>query len=147
MPKPKRCCPRFGWLAGQPVAFRDALLEAGDVRVMSPGSSIYGLGDPPGGLYGLVEGLVDVLIAPGAWTPMLVHVATPGWWVGEAALITQTRRRADLTARTEICVMHIPPSRIERIAADDPLTWRRLAEITVQHLDTALSLAAGSGKP
>ena len=75
----------IGWLAGQPVAFRDALLEAGDVRVMSPGSSIYGLGDPPGGLYGLVEGLVDVLIAPGAWTPMLVHVATPGWWVGEAA--------------------------------------------------------------
>ena len=132
---------RVGWLAAQSPDFRERVLEACDFRRIPAGTAIYALGDAPGGLYGLAAGLVDVLIAPGPFTPMLAHIAMPGWWVGEAALVTQTRRRAELTARTEVDLMHIPDSRIEGIAADDPSTWRRLAELTVHHLDMALSLA------
>ena len=133
---------RVGWLAAQSPDFRERVLEACDFRRIPAGTAIYALGDAPGGLYGLAAGLVDVLIAPGPFTPMLAHIAMPGWWVGEAALVTQTRRRAELTARTEVDLMHIPDSRIEGIAADDPSTWRRLGRADRRRLfEMALSLA------
>ena len=74
---------RRGWLSRQPKDFRDRFLAAAEFQTAAAGASIYALGDPPGGLYGLAAGYIDVLIAPGPLPPMLAHVAGPGWWIGD----------------------------------------------------------------
>ncbi len=131
-----------GWLSRQPAAFQDQLLAEARLVGAPAGGTIYSLGDPPGGVFCVVDGFLDVLIAPGPLPPTLVHIARSGWWVGEAAAITGTVRRAALVARTDTHLIQIPERAVIRLCAEAPETWRRLAEITVSHLDNALFLAA-----
>jgi len=129
---------RIGWLSRQSGEIQQTLFAAATLRICEEGEVIYGLGDDPGGLFGLAAGQIKVLIAPTALPPVLVSVAQPGWWVGEAALITKTPRRAELTAKSRCCLLHIETPVIETLAAKNPGFWRILAEITVSHLDHAL---------
>jgi len=133
---------RRGWLSRQPKDFRDQFLAGAEFQEAAAGESIYALGDPPGGLYGLAAGYIDVLIAPGPLPPMLAHVAGPGWWIGDSALITRTERRVGLLARTKVTVAYVSERAVQQMAADDPAIWRRVAGITVGHLEDVLSFAA-----
>lgn len=58
------------------------------LQQFEPGASIYHLGDPPGGIYGIAAGALAISIAPGEGGPYLAHLANPGDWFGEAAFIT-----------------------------------------------------------
>jgi CRP/FNR family transcriptional regulator, cyclic AMP receptor protein len=133
---------RIGWLSRQSKELQQSLFGASSLRVCEEGESIYSLGDEPGGLFGLAAGQIKVLIAPALLPPTFVSIAQPGWWVGEAALISKTPRRAELTAKTRCSILHIGHAAIEKLAAANPKLWRSLAEITVSHLDHALATVA-----
>jgi CRP/FNR family cyclic AMP-dependent transcriptional regulator len=117
-------------------------MSGAETRLLPPGTVIYALDDPPGGLYGVADGFVDVLIAPGPFAPRLVHVGRAGWWVGEAAAATGTPRRAEVKTRTPACIVYIPGGVVAQLAAEDPRLWGHLAALTVYHLDAALALVA-----
>ncbi|MDW4551501.1 Crp/Fnr family transcriptional regulator [Defluviimonas sp. D31] len=129
-----------GWLSSQPAAFRHAVLEAAQTFNLARGDVIYRLDDPPGGLYAVCEGFLDVLVAIHPDTPQFVHVARKGWWVGDAALITDTPRRAGLTARTEARIAYVPKEAMLRICGDNPDGWRHVAKLTVSMFDHALRI-------
>lgn len=131
-----------GWLSSQPLGFQVRFLEASEIRSLPANSTVYGLDDPPGGVYGIVDGFVDVLAAPGPFSTRLVHVASAGWWVGEAAAVTFTTRRVELRSRTQITVAYIAARKLDRMAECDPTIWRNLASLTVRHLDSAMLYAA-----
>jgi CRP/FNR family cyclic AMP-dependent transcriptional regulator len=133
---------RTGWLSSQPLGFQARFLEASEIRSLPPNSTVYGLDDPPGGVYGIADGFVDVLAAPGPFSARLVHVASAGWWVGEAAAATLTTRRVELRSRTQITVAYIAAWKLDRMAECDPTIWRNLASLTVRHLDSAMLYAA-----
>ena len=80
-----------------------------------------------GGLYGLVDGWLDILIAPGSLQPTLVHVATTGWWFGDSALLTQTPRRGAHIARTGCRLAVLPGDAVERLERQGFDPWRRIA--------------------
>jgi CRP-like cAMP-binding protein len=82
-------------------------------------------------------------MAPEASAPFLVHVAKPGWWVGDTALISETPRRAELMTREKSWLLRLSKQSIDQLAKTDPETWRRLALISIGHLDHALSIIAG----
>lgn len=138
---------RLGWLGGQPQAFCDALLARAEVRTVPGGKTIYGIGDPPGGVYGVATGFVDVVAALGPFLPRLVHIGRPGWWFGEAAMLTGTPRRVEVSARGEARVLFVPAAALSEMAAADPLVWRRLSALTVLHLDNALFFAGCHAAP
>jgi CRP-like cAMP-binding protein len=128
-----------GWLSRQPVSFQTQLLASSVLRTVAAGDLIHALDDPPGGLLGVASGHVDVLIAPGPFAPMLIHVGRPGWWVGVSSAVSGRRRCTELSARTDARILYVPTSALEAMAADDPEIWRRAAGITIRHLDEALS--------
>ncbi|MBZ9938404.1 Crp/Fnr family transcriptional regulator [Mesorhizobium sp. BR1-1-16] len=131
-----------GWLSRQGREFQASLFDVADFRSVPKGAAVYSLGDPPGGLYGIVDGFVDVFIAPGPLPTILVYVAGRGWWVGDAALLTRTPRRVGLAARTDVRVMYVSEASLSKLAESDPKIWRRISEITVAHVDNALALSA-----
>ncbi|MEY8842651.1 Crp/Fnr family transcriptional regulator [Cribrihabitans sp. XS_ASV171] len=131
----------IGWLSRQPGAFRKALLEVAELRRVPAGGTIMVLDDPPGTLDCVVDGFVDVLSAPGPFPARLAYLARAGWWFGDVAAVSRTTRRADLTARTDVWLLHLPERRLNHLMAADGENWRRLAELTVAHFDTALQLA------
>lgn len=132
-----------GWLSRQDAAFQRALLEGAVLRELSPGEAAYDLAADADGFYGLADGFLDVLIGPSAATPTLAHVARPGWWFGEAALINRSPRRGHITARTGCTLLFFPEHLIASLLRHDIEAWRRIAGITVDQLDLALTLAAG----
>jgi CRP/FNR family transcriptional regulator, cyclic AMP receptor protein len=135
----------IGWLSTLPTGVRERFLSVSETRALPAGTVIYALDDPPGGLYGVADGFVDVLIAPGPFAPRLVHVGRAGWWFGEAAAATGTPRRAEVKTRTQVCVVHISAGSVARLAGEEPRLWSHLAALTVYHVDAALALAAALG--
>lgn len=130
-----------GWLSQLPAALQDAVLAAGILKLHHAGEVIFRIGDPPGDLCGLVTGELSVFIAPHPIQPALVHVAQPGWWAGELALITNTARRISLVARRDSWIMHLSPEWVRTMAREDHETWRYIAQIMAINLDHALSQA------
>lgn len=133
-----------GWLHRQPQAFRDAILDQCLAIDLDQGESAMHLGERSGGLYGLVEGWLDVLISPGTLEPTLVHVATTGWWFGDSALLTATPKRGAHIARTPCRIAHLPAEAVERLDRDGLDVWRCIAFITVGAVDHCFAALAAS---
>ncbi len=133
---------RSGWLSTQPKETQEQLLAASEVRNLPAHCTVYSLDDPPGGIYGIAEGFVDVLAAPGPFRMRLVHVASVGWWAGEAAAASLTTRRVELRTRTNVTAAYISGWKLDRVAEQDPAIWRNLAVLTARHLDMAMLYAA-----
>lgn len=126
----------------QPEPFRHAWIEVSEIRAVPRGDRLYSLGDPPGGVYGISEGFADVMTASGYEPPVLGFIARPGWWVGEAAALTGSPRRVEIRARTDLRICFVSLQRLEELETVFPDLWRRLAQLTVLHLDNALMYAA-----
>lgn len=132
-----------GWLSRQPAAFQARLLAGAELHSYAAGETVFSMGDVADDLWCLVSGELSVLIAPETAMPHLFHIAQPGWWLGEGALIRESPRRASMVARTETWTLRVGLARIRAMACDDPEVWRRIAEITAGHLDHALSMVTG----
>lgn len=132
-----------GWLARQPQDLQNRLLVAAELRAFPAGETIFSMGERADDIWCLVAGEVSALIAPESAMPHLFHIAQPGWWVGDAALIIGGSRRATVIARSDSWMLRVGLDRVRAIAAEDPEVWRRIAEITAGHLDHALSMISG----
>ncbi len=129
---------RQGWLSFPPPPFRQKVLERCLFEAFTAGATIYSVGDPPGGMYGLVAGKLAISIAPGERGPYVAHFARPGTWFGEAAAFTEQPRRIGLSATRETEVLHLPLHAIREIVAADPGAWRWFGLASIAHIDTAI---------
>ncbi|MBE9637438.1 Crp/Fnr family transcriptional regulator [Salipiger mangrovisoli] len=136
-----------GWLVRQPADFRTALLDNCLLMTLGAGESAMHLGGEDGGLYGLIDGWLDVLISPGAMEPTLVHVATTGWWFGDSALLTRSPKRGAHVARTPCRIAHLPAEAAARLDRDGLDIWRRIAFISVGVIDHAFAVVAANRCP
>jgi CRP-like cAMP-binding protein len=133
---------RCGWLSRQPAHFQRLWLAEAELRHHPPGKLLYAEGQLLSDLFGLVEGTLSVTFAPKAGSTLLLHVAQPGWWAGDMAAISNGPRRATIATRSDSWVMHVSLAALEAMAAEDPELWRRVAQITVGHLDHAMNIIA-----
>lgn len=141
----RRRVSEVGWLSRQPLEFREALLDRCVLRTYAPGESLFGLDDPPGGVYGVAEGFVDALIASSVGPPFLGFIGfigSSGWWVGEAAAITRTHHRAELRARSATDAFYLSLTKFQELTVADPRAFRSFSELTITHMDNAFMLAS-----
>ena len=129
-----------GWLSRQPAAFQQELLRNAELRTYRNGSTIQVAGDEPAGLYGLASGQLSVMITPDASPHILAQVAQPGWWFGDVALLSDGGRVVTVGARGPVEILVIKRASILRLAEQDAQTWKRIAGITLMHLDQALRI-------
>jgi CRP-like cAMP-binding protein len=126
-----------GWLSRQPEDFRRDLLESTRLTRYLPGQSLYNLDDEASGMYGLVDGTLEVQLANG----QVVTVGSPGYWIGEAAAFKRMPRRASVIAKTKAHVLHLPLAEFDRLASNAGYC-RCLATLTVERLEEALTVIA-----
>lgn len=127
-----------GWLSTQPRPLQDAILERLRLEVFPPRTAVYLMGDPPGGIYGLIRGDLAVTIAAGSSGPHLAHLAMPGAWFGEGPFITGKPRRVGLETVTDAVLAHLPLREMERLASGDAEVMRAIAQIAMLNIDVAL---------
>lgn len=136
-----------GWLPLVPGPLRAEVLRACRLQHVAAGESIFRLGDPPGGIYGLVSGTVSVSIAPEGAAPRLLLLGVPGRWTGEGAFLTRVPRRGDLRAVVDSTLLHLPLDRMDQIAARDPRLTQAVAQILMMSVEVLLQVIHDLQKP
>lgn len=122
---------RRGWLSEQPPEFQDEVCRRAVLKSYRPGEYLYRIGDPAGGIYGLVEGNVVVAAAPWDATSRLVYWGLSGHWIGEGGFITREPRRVEVQARLDTVMMHLPLEEMDRMAFADPGVMRNFIRILI----------------
>jgi CRP-like cAMP-binding protein len=133
---------QIGWLATQPVAFRDWVQRSGRWRGFDKGQSLYQVGDESEAIYGLGSGALEVLIPVSDDEQITIHRAEPGFWVGDSGLLAGTRRVMSVVAATPCRVFCIPAGSVRRLLADKPEFWRCFFELAHRNGTLAVSTLA-----
>ena len=126
-----------GWLSRQPPGFREAVLRRCHLSDFGAGDVLYSAGDPCGGVYGLVDGALQVSVArdrPAA-------IWTRGAWFGEGAALRRGPRLVTVAAVTPATVFVLPLAEFERLISNAD-HCRRFAGLAVDHAEEAIGAAA-----
>ena len=136
-----------GWLPLVPEPFRAEVLRRSVLVHIPAGEPVFHLGDPMGGLYGLVSGTVSVSIAPAGQTPRLILLGVPGHWTGEACFLTRKPRRGELRAAVDTTMLHLPIDALDQMAARDPQVTHHVAVILMMSVEFLLRVIHDLQKP
>lgn len=126
---------RRGWLARQDAPLAQEILSAGFQQRFGPGTEIYRIGDPGGGVYGVVDGVVVLTIAPTGQQPTIVQHASVGAWLGILPYVGGSVRRATLRTLGEAVLFHLPLEAMREMARRDPRLSRAFDEIAAETME------------
>lgn len=131
-----------GWLTLTPSDFRQAVFERLTIRKLDAGEAIYRAGDREGGLWAIIEGGVQFEIPGPQLAPSLSIVAVPGFWFGEAPLISKAARQVNAYAAHASIFATISLADCRAILDEDPARWQWIALLANINRDVAMGLAA-----
>lgn len=127
-----------GWLAHATPEVQQAVVSRSSLQNFAAGEALYAIGDPPGGMFGLVAGTVKIMVAAGDDGPFVSHLMTPGDWNGYGPAIADGPRIVGLTAGRDCQAFVFPLHAIHELAGRDPGLWRALAQLTLHDLQIAV---------
>jgi CRP-like cAMP-binding protein len=130
-----------GWLADTPADFRYSLLDRCLLKRYAAGDSVYRAGDPAGGLYGLISGGIGVELSPDHREPYIATFARPGFWIGEASVLTRASRLVGIRAIRDSQLAHLPLPQWDALVQTAPEAWRWLAHLILRNERLALAIA------
>ncbi len=122
------------WFSGIPEAFQEALLARAVVRDFASGERLFSRGDPPGGIYAVVDGIVRITASTDAGKEALLTLQEPPAWFGEIAVFDGQARTHDGVADGAARVLHVPQAAMDAILSAQPVWWRDLALLVTQKL-------------
>jgi CRP-like cAMP-binding protein len=125
---------RGQWFSHLPVSLQDSLLTAARVRHLSAGQRLFQRGDPPCGLYAVLEGAVRVGAVNEQGKEALLSLVEPPHWFGEICLFDGQPRTHDAFAVGPCTLLHIPQTTLLAMLDQQPEHWRQLALLMSQKL-------------
>jgi CRP/FNR family cyclic AMP-dependent transcriptional regulator len=128
----------IGWLSRQPEAFQEEVFRRSVPVRYAAGDVIYRLGDPVGGIYGVVSGAVLASMAPPRAVPHIIHVLAPGGWTGEGPFLSREPRRLELRAALDTKAVYLPLEAMDHMAARDPQAIRNFVQVMIINLDIVM---------
>jgi CRP/FNR family cyclic AMP-dependent transcriptional regulator len=125
---------RGQWFSHLPVSLQDSLLDAARVRHLSAGQRLFQRGDPPCGLYAVLEGAVRVGAVNEQGKEALLGLVEPPHWFGEICLFDGQPRTHDAFGVGQSTLLHIPQTVLLKMLDAQPGHWRQLALLMSQKL-------------
>ncbi|MDO9433392.1 MAG: Crp/Fnr family transcriptional regulator [Phenylobacterium sp.] len=130
------------WFATLPADRQAVLLERARPSSVPAGSRIYGLGDPPDGLWSVVEGEVRLVSYPAIGVESVAMILGPGAWFGELSVVDGGPRPHDAVAVRPTRLLHVPLGAFEQIAMAHPILYRDLGVLVCARQRAALTFMA-----
>jgi len=130
------------WFGHIPPDRRALLLAEALVRSLAAGARLYDFGDPPNGLWAVIDGEVRLKGYPAPGLEMLAPILRPGTWFGETSTLDGLPRPTDAVAVEPARVLHVSMAAFERAAAIAPILYRDVGVLACQHQRTALGFIA-----
>lgn len=125
------------WFQALPAQLQDELLRLGQLRRVGGGQRLFARGDPPDGLYCVLEGAIRISnVSDEGKEALLTMIETPHWF-GEIALFDGLPRTHDAVAEGPAELLHIEQKALLAVLDDNPAWWRELALLLTQKIRLA----------
>ena len=128
-----------GWLAEEESWLQKSLLNACELRSLPPESFTHHVGDPSGGIYGIVSGGIGVLLPSRNLELMLCHVLRPGTWFGYGPILTGKTRSLTFQAVEPSVSVYVSYATLQKLITDRPAIGLRLAALSERNITFAIS--------
>ncbi len=132
------------WFGALPHAHRALLVEVAQVRSVASGTRLYRIGDPPDGLWAVLDGQVRLVGYPAVGVELVVLIVSPGTWFGELSTLDGGPRPQDAVAFGPTRVLHITMTAFTRIAGQAPELYRDVALLSCAHQRASLAFIANN---
>jgi CRP/FNR family transcriptional regulator, cyclic AMP receptor protein len=115
------------WFRELSPELQEALLERGGACTLAPEQQLFARGDPPCGLYAVLEGSVRIRSLDAQGRESLLTIAEPPSWFGEISLFDRAPRTHDAVANADTALLKIPQAALEALLEGTPAHYRELA--------------------
>jgi CRP/FNR family transcriptional regulator, cyclic AMP receptor protein len=115
------------WFSRLPVQLQDSLLANARLRSLAPGQRLFQRGDPPCGLYAVLEGTVRIGAVSEEGKEALLSLVEAPHWFGEISLFDGQPRTHDAYAVGPCSLLNVPQAALLELLDEHPQYWRQLA--------------------
>ncbi|MEX5630268.1 Crp/Fnr family transcriptional regulator [Pseudomonas marginalis] len=122
------------WFSHLPVPFQHSLLAHARLRQLTAGQYLFKRGDPPCGLYAVLEGTLRVSAVNEHGKEALLSLVGAPYWFGEICLFDGLPRTHDACATGACTLVQVPQQALLKILDQSPRYWRDLALLMSQKL-------------
>lgn len=122
-----------------PADVQAALVQAGRLRQLVRGESLFLKGSAPDALYGVVRGAFRVSVVSEEGRQAVITVLEPGHWFGEVSLLVGQERVYDTSALEDSEVVVVAAEDFHRLVASQPNIHMALTRLVCFRLRQALS--------
>lgn len=125
------------WYAGLPTALQEDLLHHGQSVWLDPGQRLFARGDPPCGLYAVLQGAIRITGLGLQGKEAILTLLEPPHWFGEIALFDEDVRTHDAMAESRSQLWKIPQRAMHQLLQRQPEYWPLLGRLLTQKLRLA----------
>ena len=122
------------WFSQLPASFQHSLLAHARQRQLAAGQYLFKRGDPPCGLYAVLDGALRVSAVNEHGKEALLSLVESPFWLGEICLFDGLPRTHDACAVGPCTLLQVPQQALLSILNESPQYWRDLALLMSQKL-------------
>lgn len=115
------------WFSHLPLVLQDSLLALARERRLAPGQRLFQRGDPPCGLYAVLDGAVRIGTVSEQGKEALLSLIEAPHWFGEICLFDGQPRTHDAYAVGPTLLLQVPQAALLQWLDSHPEYWRQLA--------------------
>lgn len=122
------------WFSHLPELFQHSLLAHARQRQLAAGQTLFKRGDPPCGLYAVLDGALRISAVNEHGKEALLSLVESPFWLGEICLFDGLPRTHDACAVGPCTLLQVPQQALLNILNEHPQYWRDLALLMSQKL-------------
>jgi CRP/FNR family cyclic AMP-dependent transcriptional regulator len=122
------------WFGTLDAPLQDALIGIAAVRRLSAGDVLFRRGDPPDGLYCVVEGTICIGATSAEGREALLAVLEPVNWFGEIGVFDRQPRTHDARADASTTLLHMPQAALIALLDSNPALLHAFALLLTHKL-------------
>ncbi|KRP46626.1 Crp/Fnr family transcriptional regulator [Pseudomonas poae] len=126
------------WFSHLPVELQRSLLAAARVRSLTAGQYLFKRGDPPCGLYAVLDGAVRISAVNAQGKEAVLSLVETPYWFGEICLFDSLPRTHDALATGLCTLLQVPQAAMLDILEHQPAYWRDVALLMSHKLRLSL---------
>ncbi len=126
------------WFSHLPVDLQRSLLAAARLRTLVAGQCLFKRGDPPCGLYAVLEGAVRISAVNAQGKEAVLSLVETPYWFGEICLFDNLPRTHDALAMGPCTLLQVPQAAMLALLEDHPAYWRDVALLMSHKLRLSL---------
>ncbi len=129
-----------GWYSSRPKDVQRRLAMIAKLRQFEINEPLYLAGDTANGVFGLVNGALNISFPRGDGEDYVMHRAGSGFWIGDLALFSQEMRLVSVHTAEPTTMVQLPTQELMKLVLDDPRLYADFYALTYENFKTTFKV-------